>query len=990
MRSLVIALSLILAASVALAQEPPGEVRLPLERYDRLMKQLASGDGPAVTWSRATGSVSAPVEGDPFVRVNISARVEKAGSGAAEIPLLPSDVVLESASIGGSDAALLRRGAGHVALLPEGTSSAGISLTYLVPVRQSASGGLIALIPLPPAPGTTLDIGGAGGVAPDVWPGGATSPSGSGIQVTLPSTVAAAVRWPGAAGGDTVQRLAFDLRVDETGDAVDLSAEVEAWIAGSAGEVRLAPSTMALVSVREGTTTVPTRVHDEWHVAMLQGRGRHTLTAVYRMGVDRTQGQPAVHLSLDEVPITQVTTTVRGKRQVTLDPEVPVTTEVRGEGDNAITTARAHMPPTTDITVRWTEARPAPEQLERINAETIQVVTIQEGVVRSKVHIRYEVLRGKVKEFPVQIPEDAVLYKVTGDAIEDWRTFAHTDDAPRQVRIMLGREQEGAYALELELESVIAKSEGSPVDVPVVRPLGVFREVGVIALLDGDKVGFGPAEQTLYTKVGEDALPADIRQGLTSKVSQAFKHIGPPGDIKSTVATAKARDVRFDARVLTLYAVKDGSVVANAQIQVEVKSGRQDVVMLSFPEAVTVLGVTAPSLNRAEPAKDVDAGEGRKAHEVRFTQALEGAIQLDVEFEVLLPKQLGKVVLPDVRVMNAEIEQGSFGISAETGIEVQPVSQGDLRRVDVTELPKAVRLRAVNELLMGWQYAHTPWSLELEIKRHETVETLKAAVNQGWLETTVLQDGHIVTRLIYVVTNDDRQFLRLELPEGARVWTVTADGNPVKAVSDEKGALAVPLPKGRTVPVEVTYEMRRDALGLIASAELVAPKADMLITNLQWLVRWPAHLALLRVDTKLDEAAVTMALRPGSSGGQMVPVALPSVEDTVERLFVLPVLDPSEAAPSITMTFAATPGRGVDAILGLLALALLAFAVWRRVTGRGMGAIGWAAAGTGLVAAVLKLALFDVVPEEIAILFVALLALSVVGWARGRGKEERS
>lgn len=987
MRSLLIALSLVLASG-ALAQEPPGEVRLPLERYDRLMKQLASGDGPAVTWSRGTGSVGAPAEGDPFVRVSIDARVQKGGRGAAEVPLLPADVVLEYASVAGSDAALLRRGAAHVALLPDGTDSASISLTYLVPVRASASGGLIALIPLPPAPGMTLTIAGAGGV-PEVWPGGATTPSGDGVQVSLPATVAAAVRWPGAGGGDGVQRIAYSLLVAENGDAVDLSAEVDAWLAGAAGEVRLAPATMALVSVKEGAATVPTRVRDGWHVAILQGKGRHTLAATWRMGVDRTQGQPAVHLTLDEVPITQVTTTVRGKREVTLLPEVPVSTDVRGEGDDAITTARAHLPPTTSITVRWTEARPAPEQLERINAETIQLVTIQEGVVRSKVHIRYEVLRGKVKELPVQIPEDAVLYKVTGDSIEDWRTFAKTDDAPRQVRIMLGREQEGAYALELELEAVIAKGEGSAVDVPVVRPLGVFREVGVVALLESDKVGFGPGEQTQYTKVGEDALPADIRQGLTSKVSQAFKHIGPPGPIGSTVATAKARDVRFDARVLTLYAVKDGSIVANAQVQVEVKSGRQDVVMLSFPEAVTVLGVTAPSLNKAEAAKDVDAGAGRKAHEVRFTQALEGAIQLDVEFEVLLPKQLGKVALPDVRVLNAEIEQGSFGVSAETGIEVQPVSAGDLRRVDVTELPKAVRLRAVQELLMGWQYAHTPWNLELEIKRHETVETLKAAVNQGWLETTVLQDGHIVTRLVYVVVNDDRQFLRLELPDGAKVWTVTADGSPVKAVSDEKGALAVPLPKGRTVPVEVTYEMRRDPLGLLSSADLMAPKADMLITNLQWLVRWPAHLALLRVDTKLDEGAIESAVRPGSyGGGQVVPIALPSVEDTVERLFVLPVLDPSEAAPAIAMTFAVTPGRAVNAVLGLLALGLLGFAVWRRATGS-PGKLGWIAGGVGVLLALLKLALFDVVPEELAILFVALLLLGVVGWTR-RGREGRS
>ena len=987
MRSIALALCLVLAASAAFAQDPPGEVRLPLERYDRLMSQLHEGEGPTITWGRGFATVAAPSDASPFVAVTFQADLAKAGSAASEVAVLPADVILDSFTISGSSATLLRRGGAHVAVIPEGTREATIRLQYQVPVRRAASGGLIALVPVPPAPSTSVQVEGAGSLPPEVWPTGPTSPSGGGVVVTVPSTVAVAVRWPGASGGDAVQRIGFDLRVDDSGDAVQLATELEASLSGSTGDIRLAPATMALVEVREGTTVVPIRVVDDWHVATLQGKGPHTLTALFRLGVDRTQGQPAVHLVLDEVPITRVTTTVSGKRQVTLTPEVPVTTDVRGEGETAKTTATAWLPPTTEITVRWTEARPAPEQLDRINAETIQLVTIQEGVVRSEIHIDYEVLRGKVKELPVEIPEDAVLYKVAGDTIEDWRTFAKTDDAPRQVRIMLGTEQQGKYSLVLDLESVIQKGEGTPVTVPIVRPLGVFREVGVVALLESDKVGFGPAEQTQYTKVGEDAVPADIRQRLTNKVSQAFKHIGPPGVITSTVATAKARDVRFDARVLTLYSVKDGSIVANAQVQVEVKSGRQDGVTLTFPEAVTVLGVTAPSLNKAEAAKDVDAGDGRKAHEVRFTQALEGAIQLDVEFEVLLPKQLGKVVLPDVRVLGAEIEQGSFGIAAETGIEVQPVQAGDLRRVDVTELPKAVRLRAVQELLMGWQYAHTPWSLELEIKRHETVETLKAAVGQGWLETTILEDGHVVTRLMYMVTNDDRQFLRLELPEGAKVWTVTADGSPVKAVSDENGALAVPLPKGRTVPVEVTYEVRREPLGMLATAELTAPKADMLVTNLQWLVRWPSSLALLRADTHMDEAPIETALRPGSTSAGQVPIALPSVDETAERLFVLPVLDSSEPAPAVSLTFSVGLGEGTNAVLGLMALLLLALALWRRASGRHAGALGWAAAVLGLAAAVAKLAMFGALPEEIAILLVTLLTAGVLAWVRSRTKE---
>ena len=980
-------LLLLAVSGLASAAEPPAEVRMSLDSYDRLMKAAMHTGGPEATWSQGQADVSAPTDDGAFVSVNVSATAVLVGDGVAELPLVPADVVLEEALFNGSQATLLRRGGAQTGLIEAGTRRISVNLRYLVPVRTTPDGGRLAIVPLPPLPGTTLTVGANSSDQPiQVWPSGKTEQRGSQLVVALPATVAAAIRWDGQGSAQLVRRVTFDAKVDAGGDAVDLTAEYEVWLRGPSANVRLAPDAVALIDVREGTNPVPTHVSGDWHHATVNGIGRHVLTATYRLGVDRSQGQPTFSLELDRVPITGVTTTLHGERTVTVEPAVPVVQEVKGEGDQATTIATAWLPPTDSMTIRWTETRVAPEEMQRINTETYQLVTIQEGVLNSNVSVRYEVLRGKVRELPIAIPDDAVVYKVSGKYIEDWRTFAKSDDAPRQVRVSLNRELESDYELHLELESVIPKTEGSSIAIPVVRPLDAFRETGVVALFDSDKVGFAPAEQTTYTKAGEDALPTDIRQNLTDKVSQAFKHIGEPGPIASKVATAKTRDVRFDARVLTLYSVKEGSIVANAQVQVEIKSGRQDVVMLSFPSDVTVLGVTAPSLNKAEAIKGVDAGEGRKAHEVRFTQALEGAIQLDVEFEMLLPKQLGKIRLPDVRVVGAEVEEGSFGISAETGIEVQPVTADDLRRLDVTELPKAVRLRAITELLLGYQFAHTPWTLELEIKRHQTVETLKAVVNPAWLETTVLEDGHVVTRLVFNVANDDRQFLRLEMPEGSKVWAVTAGGSPVKAVSDEKGALAVPLPKGKTLPVEVVYEVRSDELGLMSSIELVAPRADMLVTNLQWKVRTPSSFAVYRVDTDLKEAPSSSerAIESGSGSEIALPIALPSTDETLEHLYMLPVHDPSESAPTITLSLAATPGPGVDVLLGLLVLALLCLAVWRRAARRPLGFLGWMSALVGVAAAVLKVMAFGTNELEIIVLTLAILLTALGSFALNR------
>jgi hypothetical protein len=145
-------------------------------------------------------------------------------------------------------------------------------------------------------------------------------------------------------------------------------------------------------------------------------------------------------------------------------------------------------------------------------------------------------------------------------------------------------------------------------------------------------------------------------------------------------------------------------------------------------------------------------------------------------------------------VHGAEVESGAFGIAAETGMEVTPGESKDLRKVNATELPKAVRLRSDTEVALAYTFAHVPWSLMLTVQRHRTVETLNAIATQVWIETNVLESGNLVHRATYQVQNDEKQFLRLKLPAESKVLRVAAGDRKVKAVQDEEGAVAVPLP----------------------------------------------------------------------------------------------------------------------------------------------------------------------------------------------------
>lgn len=927
---------LVLLPGAAQAQTPPKSgdaVRLTLDQYERLMAAARTAALGEAAWGRASIAVTLPGPDASHATVRMSAKLRVLGEGHAQVPVLPADQVITEATFQGGQVGLtLRRGAHHLAI-PANSGEGSVELQWLVPVRGGQGRPRHVVVAMPPVPGAELNVDGPSAATAQIWPAAGVS-RGDETSASLPAGAAFMVSWGDSASQGAVRSAAYQLEPDASGDGVDVEATFEVQVGAFPVALRLAKTPAALVDVREGKTALASTVDDEWYVVHVRGAGAHTVQARFRVPIDRSGGQPQVLVPLDEVPITRVSATLPGKRAVTFEPEVPLVTQISGQGDRASTRVTGHLPPSESVTIRWTETRAAPESKVRFNTETWQLVTLSEGVLRSRIVLEYDVIRGKLGSLPIQIPDDVVVYKVEGNGVEDWRTFAKDGETPRQVRVTIAGSPTGKRTLEMQLERTAPQEEGAELQIPIVRPIGAFRELGAVALFDGEKVGFAPAtSQGGFAKTGQDALPVQVRKTLKDKVNQAFKHVGPPGALVSKVSEAKKKDIRLDARVTALYTVEERTITGAAAIVVEVKSGRVDKLYVSLPEAVAEPRIVAPSLNKVEPAKDFDAGEGRKAYEVRFTQALEGALQIQVEFEMLLPKELGKTAVPDVRVHGAEVEEGTIGVSAEASIEVTPDAPKDLRRIDLDELPRALRRQSERELLFGYKYAAAPWQLSVDVKRHKTVQTLDAVVESAWIETNVLDNGHIVSRARYLVDNGARQFLRVRLTEGAVVLSVAAGGKEVKARQDEKGAIAIPLPASTKLLVELRYEVTVGKLGVVGWLDMQAPLLDIRQSKLLWMVRTPGDRSVFGLKTDLRKVDPELFQPPATEEGARGFGSDPMPEDYEQRVFSWAVQDADEDPLVVHFGHSHGAGGGLDLLLYVLALVGLLRFAWKK--GRG-------------------------------------------------------
>ena len=991
--ALVLGLTFLATPPLASATEPqPQEVRLSLERYEKLMAQLGSRPGLRGSWSKGNATLTLPGDdGGVFARVEVHATVEVSGDGTAEIPLLPADVVLERAEVAGRSAQLMRSGGAYLVNVGSQQGAVNVQLFYLVPIQPS-SAGQAAVVPLPPLPGATLTVVGADAETVHVSPGVVQARAGDRMTATLPGAAAVIVSWGDNGSGSQVRRVDYRVVPDASGTGVEVEATLDVRVSGAEAWVRVASATAALLSATQGSGDVVTAVSGDWHRARVVGKGKHALKVRFRLAIDRSEGLSKVHLSLDRRSITTVEVEVSGERPVTFEPTVPVLSEIVADGDKRKTIARVALPPSRSVIISWPEATAAPEKVIHINSETTQLITLEPGAIRSKVHMAFHIARGKAKELRIAYPDGISVTEVSGQGIE-WDTFKPEGDVPRHILVVLGEERTGRFDLQLTLQGSAPIDEGAAINVPIVYPIAVSpndHHVGVVALVDGDKVGFAQVEPTNYTRGGEEKVPVALRKDI--KINQAFAHVGEPSAIKTTVTTEKRRELNFDARVETRYLVKEGVVVGNASVMVDVKSGRLDSLTLSLPSSgVKPLRWTFPNKNK-EPEETV-RDDGRTAYTLRFTRPVDGGTVINLEFEQLLDKDVSSVALPDVRVEGADVEEGTLGIAAEQGVEVTHESATDLRNMDVSELPNSLVLNSEREIRLGYKYPRGPWTLKLNITRHRAEATPQAVIESAWFETIMLSDGKRFTRAVFLVANDLQQYLRLETPAGFRPDSYVVDGERVKAGRDEDGILAIPLPKGKTVPVVVQYEEPGESLGTFGSFDLVALKPqNVKIRNVQWQVLRPAELSIWNPGGSLEVTSAETWRGPGSHllGDTRLPLGPERLAELRSHVFTRDMWDPTEPALAVSLSYAELPGEWVGWVLYLLALVFLVLVVRRRVKTKGLGRAGWFMLVVGVAALVLKGLAWGIETGEgvglVAILFVVAV-LSTIEVRRARKRE---
>ena len=936
-------------SGLPLAVDDGGEVRVPLAVYQQ-MWQLLNDDARPTSASHAVGTANVRVtviehEDRSSARINVDLSIEVFEDQWTLVPVLASGAALLSATVDGQPVQLVHTPNG----LAWNTTSAGryaMQLVYDVDAQRSEAGYVLP-VPVPvsaatdlkldfPATGLDLAIVPAANMQ-TVERGGRTI-----VTASVPATSGILVSWRMPQLADYA--ISRALYVGElVNDAVVWEGElqVEAF-SGSQLTIPLLPVSVTLTDVAVDGNPATVLEQDGQFATLLQGRGSHEVSVRFHTPVIQTDGPPQVALAIARVPVSQFRLTLPGRKEVTVSPDANVVTEevVTAAGE-ASTLADVFVPLTGHVSLSWVDA--VPEDLRtaaRANAVLYHTVYAEEGVLQIAAAAVYEITHGEVNTLTLELPARAEVNRINAPTggVSDWTEAVSSDSSGKTITVFLDRAVHGTFTLNIFYEQLLG-STSDGVDVPLLTGVDLHRQRGMVALLIGSELSLNPVTETDITRVGENQLPAFVRNALTMRVAHTYKYVDPAPLLTVEPVAPERAQGKFDAEVNTLISIGEVTLKGAASVEIEVKSGAIMTLDLELPGDLNILSVTGPSLR----SQDVISGDGQTVALV-FTQEMTGHFRIEVNYERILTDAEADPEVPTLHVVGAEVEHGRVAIEALTAVEIQALVAEQLSALEVSDLPQQMILKTTNPILLAFKYvqANPPARLQLRITRHEQIDVQVAAIEEAAYTTLFTRDGLAVTTASLAVRNSRRQFLRLKLPAESDIWSVFVDGKPAKPArtdslpgEDDHTVLIRMINSANAFPVEIVYATPVSALGFFGAVDLNLPRPDMVVTYTRWDLFLPQGPDYRQADTNMDvlrsgrpvnpEVAAKLALARTAdaleSYGQPLRIHVPQrgMHFAFEKLYATQA--PED--PRVRIGYTSAAGYRLGEAMGLLGILLV-------------------------------------------------------------------
>lgn len=439
-----------------------------------------------------------------------------------------------------------------------------------------------------------------------------------------------------------------------------------------------------------------------------------------------------------------------------------------------------------------------------------------------------EVRDAPARELTVETEAGWNVTAVTGENVADYDV---QDQGPaRRVQVHFRNEALGRQLVTLRLERTLPASAAA-FDAPVLRVAGARAERGFVALRGELGVTLRAASESGLREVPTASLPIKIAD---AQYAARFK---APG-WKLGVAVVREQP-SISAEVFDLATFGESAVYGSSLVTYLINGA---------PVRTLRLGVPAEWRNLEVTGRDVRSWRMENGVcLVSLQEKVVGDYTLLVTYDRQVPYAGGDVQAGGLRALDAANESGYLALAAPPGVALAAETNqpAGLLTIDGSELPAEYAAMIKDPVLRAYKYAGGPHLAAVSFRRYTAGDLLDHAADLVLLNTRLSEEGEVVTELTCQVKNASRQYLGLALPEGARLWSVSVDGEKAQALERGQGRILVALPRrldpNQPTRVDVVTASQGAKVGWWQTIALRAPALDARSIYARWKVSPPAH-----------------------------------------------------------------------------------------------------------------------------------------------------
>jgi hypothetical protein len=289
--------------------------------------------------------------------------------------------------------------------------------------------------------------------------------------------------------------------------------------------------------------------------------------------------------------------------------------------------------------------------------------------------------------------------------------------------------------------------------------------------------------------------------------------------------------LRTRARITSMVGLgEDVSQIASA-VRVEVLQGVAREVVLAIPQGVAVNQVNGATVGEWT----VTNGQLR----VRLLDPVISEASFVVQGDLRTPRE-GVIPVPLLRMPAAERESGGVAVDVVGAGEVAERAVRGLEPADPSELGEIVAGRESPSMIafrLRPLAGSEPRSLAVTVVRFIPQAVLIANIEEARYRALASEDGSLLVEARLAVRNNQRSFLKVTLPPSSTVWSAKVSGRPIRPGVAERGAVLLPLEKGRagedvpTFVVEMVYLQRITEWIDKGTAEIHLPALDLPVSR---------------------------------------------------------------------------------------------------------------------------------------------------------------